>query len=618
VTRAASLKSRAVAIAVGAAVFLTIFFTLAGPSWGLALYRLLQDGGCAVLWFISMSGIGWIAWNFLRPREERGAALAGATCVALGIGITSLGILGLGLIGWLNQWWAFGIVGIGATIGVLLLHAHGKNWNAAQWLAGPAGWGWLWIAVAAVAAVVMLAAFFPPGLLWGDEPNGYDVAEYHLQVPREWYAAGRIVPLHHNVFSYFPFNVEMQYLLAMHLHGGFWGPWAGMYLAQLMHAAMCGAAAWAVFGLAGGGKRGVVAGLMTAAVPWTGLLAAVAYNDGGTLMFGILAIGWAIRAQSIRDFVIAGLMAGFAAGTKLSVVPLLAAMPVVILIGRPKLLAGCACYILAAALVFSPWLIRNWKWTGNPVFPEAMSVLGQGHFSDVQAERWREAYLPSKDERSPTGRLGAVWRQVVGDWRYGFVLLPLGCAAIALARRNRDAVWLALLLLVQTVFWICFTHLQSRFMVMAIPIIALLIAQVDGRAWTALCAGVAIAMACFAVAMLIDKLEPYLGTDHDKVSLIGRENLEGFRIPDTRQLKDEQSIDLVGDACAFWYQIPMSRLHYKTVFDVDTSKPNQPIEDAWLAGMPADAVVWPDDAELRRFAGTYYGIPEPGEEKKSY
>ncbi len=99
------------------------------------------------------------------------------------------------------------------------------------WLAEPAGWGFAWIATAAVAGVVMLAAFFPPGVLWGDEPNGYDVVEYHLQVPREWYEAGRIIPLHHNVFSYFPFNVEMQYLLAMDLHGA-WGPWAGMYLAQ--------------------------------------------------------------------------------------------------------------------------------------------------------------------------------------------------------------------------------------------------------------------------------------------------------------------------------------------------------------------------------------------------
>ncbi len=597
-TRDTPFTSRAVAIVIGAAVFLAFFFALAGPSWQLALYRLMQDGGCAILWLISAGGIGWMAWRVLRPRETCLASLAGATCVALGIGITSLGILGLGLAGWLNQWWACGIVGAGAIIGVSVLYVHGKNWNVTPWLAEPARWGVSWIAAAAAAGVVMLAAFFPPGVLWGDEPNGYDVAEYHLQVPREWYEAGRIIPLHHNVFSYFPFNVEMQYLLAMHLHGGPTGPWAGMYLAQLMHMAMCGAAAWAVYGLAGGGKGGVAAALLTAAVPWTGLLAPIAYNEGGMLLFGILAIGWAIRASSAealpsawREFLIAGVMAGFAAGTKLSVAPLIfVGVPVIIPIGRRapwrNLLAGCAVYVLTALIVLSPWLMRNWKWTGNPVFPEAMSALGQGHFSNVQVERWREAYWPDKDHRSVGGRMSALWIQVVADWRYGFALLPLGCAAAVLSRKNRAAVCLATLLVMQTAFWLCFTHLQSRFMVIAIPLSALLIAQCEGRTWIALIA--AILMACFSATMLIQKMERYLKLDHDTVALIGRENLQGLRLFDTRQLTDGQSVDLVGDACAFWYQIPMSRLHYKTVFDVDTSEANQSIEQAWIAGMPKD------------------------------
>ncbi|MGD0540498.1 MAG: hypothetical protein ABSB33_03160, partial [Tepidisphaeraceae bacterium] len=409
----------------------------------------------------------------------------------------------------------------------------------------------------------------------------------------------------------FPFNVETQYLLAMHLHGGSNGPWAGMYLAQLMHMAMCAAAAWAVYGLAGGGKRGIAAGLVTAAVPWTGLLAPIAYNEGGMLLFGILAIGWAIRASSWREFFIAGLMAGFAAGTKLSAAPLIfVGVPVIILIGGRiawrNLLAGCAIYVLTALIALSPWLIRNWKWTGNPVFPEAMSVLGQGHFSDVQVERWREAYWPDKDHRSIGGRISALWGQVVADWRFGFVLLPLGCAAIVLARRNRTAVCLAILLVMQTLVWLCFTHLQSRFMVIAIPISALLIAQCEGCRWIALTA--AAVLACFSVTMLIHKMERYLKLDHETVALIGRENLQALRLLDIRQLKDGQSVDLVGDACAFWYQIPMSRLHYKTVFDVDTSNANQSIEQAWLAGMPKDALVWPDYGELKRFARTYYGI----------
>ena len=636
---AAVVKSRAGAILAGAIVFLGVFLALAGPSWELAVYRLLQDGGCAVLWLAAAGGIGWIIWQmpgsfYRRDRRERGesesnsndfsaisaisavnhsrASLEAVTCVGLGLGLMSLAILVLGLCGWMNQAWAVGILAVGDFVAISLLYVRTKNWDVGLWLRGSAGWGWLWIAAGAVGGAAALAACFPPGLLWGDEPNGYDVVEYHLQVPREWFEAGRIVPLHHNVFSFFPFNVETHYLLAMFLHGG---PWAGMYLDQMMHLGFCAAAAWAVFALAGGPKRGTVAALLVAATPWTGLLASVAYNEGGTLLFATLAIGWAIRAQTFREFVVAGLFAGFAGGTKLSVAPLVfLGVPLAAIIKnaiplQPRVLvAHLACYVLAGVLALSPWLIRNWKWTGNPVFPQAMNLLGQGYFSPVQVERWQQAYLPDADHRSVAGHLRALDSQVGCDWRYGYVLLPLGIVALVLGIGNRAVLGLSVLLFFQMAFWICFTHLQSRFMVMAIPIIALMIARIELRAWLPLCAAAGLAIAGFSTSMLIQKMARFLHVDHTKVPLIGRENLEGFRQFDTRRLTDDKALDLVGDACAFYYQIPMSRLHYKTVFDVDTSDPTKSIDQAWLAGMPTDAVIYRDSSELKRFARTYYRI----------
>src|SRR5213078_1298611 len=92
----------------------------------------------------------------------------------------------------------------------------------------------------------IVAALVPPGVMWGDEPHGYDVVEYHLQLPREWYELHRIVPLHHNVFSYFPLATEMHYLLAMQFRHT---PWAGMYVAQLMHVAMSALAVVAVYAM---------------------------------------------------------------------------------------------------------------------------------------------------------------------------------------------------------------------------------------------------------------------------------------------------------------------------------------------------------------------------------
>jgi hypothetical protein len=600
-------KSRAAALAAGILVFLIPFFVLAGPSWGLALYRLMQDGGCTILWLIAAGGIGWIAWKISGAKSESSLALV--STVALGLGIMSLLILALGVAGWMNRIWAIAIIAAGILIAFWAIYPRAKQWDAGQWFAQPADWAWLWIAPAAVAGVTALAACFPPGLLWGDEPNGYDVVEYHLQIPREWYEAGRIIPLHHNVFSYFPFNVEMHYMLAMFLHGGSWGPWSGMYLAQMMHGGFCVMAVCAVCALSGGGKKGALAGALTAVIPWTGLVGAVAYNEGGTLLFGILAIGWAIRASSWREFALAGVLAGFAAGSKFSIAPFVfVAVPFAVIATRPKLWSGCAMYLFAAILTLSPWLIRNWRWSGNPVFPEAMSILGQGHFSDSQAERWREAYWPDPKYRSSTGRASALWYEVLRDIRFGWVLFPLGIAAAIVGYRNRTIVCLLILLILQTGFWTVFTHLQSRFMVIAIPITALMVVQIDFRAWSALVSIAVVGLAGLSIGLLTQKMGRYLEMDHTQAPLIGRENLEGFRLFDTRQLKDDQSLDLIGDAGAFWYQIPMSRLNYKTVFDVDTSDPTKTIDQDWLAGMPKGAVVWRDDDEMKRFAKTYYGM----------
>jgi hypothetical protein len=394
----------------------------------------------------------------------------------------------------------------------------------------------------------------------------------------------------------------------MFLHGG---PWAGMYLAQFMHLGFCALAGWAAFAAAGGKTRGVIAGALVFGTPWTGLLAPVAYNEGGTLLYLTLAIAWVLRAKSWRAFAVAGVFAGLAAGTKLSLAPLVfVGIPLAAVATNWKNV-GCLCvYVLVAIILLSPWLAKDWRWSGNAVFPEAMSVFGHDDFAPVQVERWREAYWPDAKYRSPAGHVEALWNEVIGDWRYGYVLFPLAIAAFAVGFRRRVMLFLAIVLVFQSVFWVGFTHLQSRFMTPVIPVLALMIAMIESRRWIVVCAGAAVGMSCFSAVMLVQKLGRYLEIDHTKVALIGRENLEGFTLLDTRGL-DDHAVDLVGDAGAFWYQIPMSRLHYKTVFDVDTSNHNQSIEQDWLSGMPRDAVIWRDKDELKRFARTYYGIPPP-------
>ena len=68
----------------------------------------------------------------------------------------------------------------------------------------------------------------------------FDVLEYHLQGPKEYFQAGRIAFLPHNVYTSMPFGVEMLHLVGMEVLGDWW--WGGL-VGQLLVALYAPAAA---------------------------------------------------------------------------------------------------------------------------------------------------------------------------------------------------------------------------------------------------------------------------------------------------------------------------------------------------------------------------------------
>ena len=194
-----------------AVIFIAVVGLCARETWAMVVYRLLVDGPFVLAWLVAGYGIGATMFRLLRINDTDVFAVASMTGV--GFGLIGLLMLGLGLIGWLNSVSAYLILLFGIA-GASPIAARAWKARRMECLRTPS---WCWLVAAVPIGLVLVGALLPPGLLWGDEPNGYDVVEYHLQVPREWYEIGRIVPLQHNVFSYFPFNVEMHSLLAMHL-----------------------------------------------------------------------------------------------------------------------------------------------------------------------------------------------------------------------------------------------------------------------------------------------------------------------------------------------------------------------------------------------------------------
>jgi hypothetical protein len=642
----AALDRRGVAFACGAALFFICLCVYAGGAWGLVLYELATNGPILAAWLVCSLGVGAALLRLfrLRPDDHVPGLLPIVTSSGLGLGVLSILVLALGLAGLLSRFTAIALLAAGVALAVIEAVRYGRGRRPGEadaavraWSGAPAGWAWLWLAVVPLLAIAAVGAIVPPGFLWTpDEPHGYDVVEYHLQVPREWYEAGRIVPLGHNVFSYFPFNVEAHYLLAMQVCGG---PWNGMYLAQLMHASYVVLSVLAVYAFARtltpSASGAVFAGVGAASVPWLTLLAPIAYNEGGLLLYGTLAIGWTLRAGRAatggsaggmrgRTLALAGTMAGFACGAKLTAAPtVLAAVPVALavqaLIHRPArwsgVVTGAVTFVLFGVIVFGPWLARNVAWARNPVFPEAMSLLGRAHFSEVQVQRWERAHKPPPAQSPKAARLKAFGSEVLFNWQFGYVLLPLGIVAAVVARRNRNTILLATLLLVFAGFWLAVTHLQGRFFVLAIPVAALLVAAIDWGRWSwvgatavAVAAGVGLVTMHLRFSSRMDGAQGLTG-----VIAVPGVAFEQLHPPELQSLPPDATLTLVGEARAFWFSRKMKWLRYRTVFDVDTD-PATDLIDSWRGQAVPNEWLFIEPAELTRFSRTYFGVPQPPQE----
>src|SRR4051812_50126212 len=108
-------------------------------------------------------------------------------------------------------------------------------------------------------------------------------------------------------------------------------------------------------------------------VPWVTSLARIAYNEGGLMLFGVLAVGWVMVTRDWPGWMLAGGMAGLACGVKLTAGPMVviggvvAALFVYVISQKSKVksgeginvISGVAIYVVMALVVFAPWLIRN-------------------------------------------------------------------------------------------------------------------------------------------------------------------------------------------------------------------------------------------------------------------
>lgn len=457
----------------------------------------IPEGGLAGLVFLAAAGYGHLILRRLAPPGTP-AGLRVATSCILGLWMLSTLILLAGSLfhGLLKPYFWWPVIGLGLLAGVIQARHVLGSWKFST---STDLRSLLWVVLAAAGAFWMAGATLPAGWTGRGTCDFYDVLEYHLQLPREYYNAQHIASLPHNCYSFYPLGTEMLYLLAMCLRNG---AYEGMYAANAIPGCFTLLAVLGVFSAlrSESETRARFCAALLGTTPFVLYLSGLAMAETAMLACLTLALLWLrqwLAAPSLRGGLCIGLTAGAALAIKYLSAgfiagPVLAAMFIAACLKTPRMkrIGQALASAAIALLLFSPWLIRNAATTGNPVFPLATQIMGGAHWSSECRQRWEDGHGPQTKPPVPPP---ASWKLPEHtDWPVTLVqdfvlspmysplltLLGLAAAILVLLRDASRNVWNCCLLgvlIVQTIVWLTCTHQSpSRFIVPAVVPLALL------------------------------------------------------------------------------------------------------------------------------------------------
>lgn len=554
---------------------------------------------------------------------------------ALGLGLLATLVLVLGCFGLLHQLlWIALLIAFFLT-GLPLLR---RMWpNRAGQKVEASSWRWLMLLAVPFLALVVIVSVTPPGVLWIEEGAGYDVLEYHLQLPREYFQAQQIEYTLHNVYGNFPANAEMLYLLSMIVVDDVY---AGAATAKILNAFIGMACVWAAFviGRQQGHGVGVASAVLVGTCGWIVYLSGIAYVENLMLFFGFVATGALMRATDSelhrrRWLTMAGLLAGFACGCKYTAIPMIAVpitlMALAIRERTRQRLCNMAIVGVASLVSFCPWLIKNTILTGNPVFPLAHSVFASypEGWGEAEANHFAESHKPGPEESSIEDRVRLAWQRIPADpsGRFGPAIFVLAGLGIAMNRRSWVDVMLAMMAVLQFLAWISLTHLYARFAVLLIiPLILLAGRIVRQRLATQF--GLIVVLIVAAGAMfngyhVVNLYRQHFYHEGERIPWEGATDFftnghggghDHLSVLNDTSFPDDAKVLMLGDAKAFYVK---PSVDYCVVFNRnpfviavrDAKAPADVID--WLRGK-GYSHVFVNWAEISRLRRSRYGFPD--------
>jgi len=317
---------------------------------------------------------------------------------ALGWGILSLIWFVVGLLGLYEWWFAYLLL----VIGIVIFYKDVVAWLREsrvirEYWTNTQVFGKILALGSSILVLIQLVYALAPPIKW-------DTLAYHLELPRQYVAAGKFLFLVENPLWGRSQVAELLYTWAMVLRGWETATVLGWCFSVVL-----------LLGILGIVRR--YSGVTSAWVAVSALLVGYTfrgnfswgYVDGLAALFGfavLVTLLEAVESQETRWFLWIGVFAGLSLGVKFTNGILIPIVLLGILMSRRKFGSRWWLYFLAVCLIafmfFLPWLFKNGLATGNPVYPhlwatESMSedrlLYYQGKM-EITPLNWHDVILP--------------------------------------------------------------------------------------------------------------------------------------------------------------------------------------------------------------------------------
>lgn len=245
----------------------------------------------------------------------------------------------------------------------------------------------LLICIAALVISVLVLSSVPP--------VSRDALTHHLVVPKLYMEYGGIYEIPSIKFSYYPMNLDLLYMLPL--------VWGNDIVPKYIHFSFALCTALLMYHYLKkriGRLYGSLGALFFLSIPIIVRLSITVYVDLGLIFFSfaslIYMLEWGNQKFQFKFLFLSSLCCGLALGTKYNALILFALISLLIPVVYSRSAPASSVkvytaikysmfFILIALFFFSPWMIRNYLWKKNPVYP-----LYHQFFSSDKVEKKEE------------------------------------------------------------------------------------------------------------------------------------------------------------------------------------------------------------------------------------